>query len=303
MCNVYVFFRELFLMKTTFYLFVFFFSLCFQTVFGSSSSPHYSEFYQNCSGRYYQYPNGVLFVDYATNECFFEQSSFDHLNFPTDFMEKDFFAYILNDESLVSFADQLITCIQKNDKRKSLSRKEYYPDFLHKFEPLEEPVYKRLIAFNLSQSGQLRELFFASVGSFCMQKDMLIYLFCNPLIENNLIQLSYLAHKRLGLSAHEVDKICILSLALFASEQIFNAIQHLRWAVKKGNYFQVMSKLNEGIHPNWVVDSHGITALHLALINQDQNIANLIRSVPCVDLITPNFFGHTPFDLDKKYNL
>ncbi|MBS1988435.1 hypothetical protein JST56_05590 [Candidatus Dependentiae bacterium] len=75
--------------------------------------------------------------------------------------------------------------------------------------------------------------------------------FCNPLQNDNLIQLIYYAHTA-GLSVVDVEKIRLLSLAIYAP-CTFYAIAQTQAAIKAMNFSLVNYLFMIGIQKSWIV--------------------------------------------------
>ncbi len=98
-------------------------------------------------------------------------------------------------------------------------------------------------------------------------------LFCNPLQGNNLIQLIYYAHSA-GLSVIEIEKIRLLSLAIYAPNA-FHAIAQMQTGIMAGNLGLIDYLINMGIQMNWIATyagrSQADTPLYNYVIIQNQN--------------------------------
>lgn len=108
-------------------------------------------------------------------------------------------------------------------------------------------------------------------------------LFCNPLKGNNLIQLIYYAHQA-GLSTIEIEKIRLLSLAVYAPNEFYD-IAHMQTAIKTCNADLIADLTEKGIKMNWVVTYAGKSQFHRPLyhyaviLNQDSQVQNWCATI------------------------
>lgn len=211
--------------------------------------------------------------------------------------EHNFFCIILSDKEFCNFAEDLLQNSRNNDAIEIIDKKKHLkPDgvkSLKKVSPLKP---------RLGRANFLRCRFLQLYDQHDFSaKNYLITLFQEPLISNNLIQLSRKLYDDLGFTPSEVEKLCILSLALFVPNNQFNGIDRLRWAIKKGLYHLAEKTINEGFHPNWVVEYNGMTALHTSLSAKEEGIAGLLLRVQGIDFESPNFFNQTPLDIAQSH--
>lgn len=196
----------------------------------------------------------------------------------TDADVKKFFREIISDQDLYDFAQKLLRNAHRNDAIELV-----YKGAQYRSGP--KPIEKKPTPPDLRRASQLKEKVFMQYFHHYNEEVQarLQELFCNPLLDDNLIKLSNVASSALELSEGEVEIICILSLALFTSFKIFNGIDRLRWAVKKGLWQLTEKTLREGIHPNWVVERGGMTAFRTSVVNGDHNITDLLLNIHGVD--------------------
>ncbi|MBS1987408.1 hypothetical protein JST56_00270 [Candidatus Dependentiae bacterium] len=209
----------------------------------------------------------------STESVVSDDEQFDH----TDADVATFFREIICEQELFSFARNLLENAHNNDAIELVSKGAEYRSG-------PKPVEKKATPPDLKNAARLKKVFVKHLKNYNEKVQTRIQeLFTIPLVGNNLIRLSDFASNRLGFSEGEVEIICILSLALYTPFKIFNGIDRLRWAVKKGLWQLTQKTLSEGIHPNWVVERGGMTALRTSMINGYQHITDLLLSVDGID--------------------
>ncbi len=224
-----------------------------------------------------QYPiasQNLKFSFFPPKANFFEDMQIAEMNLGV----RKFFQDIIDDGEILSFSRDLLENARNNDAIQ-LVNKGYKsgPKLVEEKVKLPIDILKRACylkekALNLYLGRCSKEL-----------QQLIGKIFCSPLKSNNLIKLSHFAYNVLLFSHDQAEVICIVSLAFFTTIEQFNAIDRLRWAVKKGLWKLTEKTLAEGIHPNWVVERGGITALRTSEMNQTYNIRDLLLKIDGVD--------------------